>query len=60
MHARQIVDWKSPGTQLNSYDDVTGIHRGRTVGDPFQALAGIYPDEALEEMAGHYEQALAA
>ena len=55
-----MIDWKSPAEQLNSYGDVTGIHRGRVIGDPFQALAGIYPDEALAEMAGHYQQALAA
>ena len=57
LHARQIVDWKSPSDQLNSYADVTAIHRNAgTTGDPFELLDGLYPDEALEDMAIHYWQ----
>jgi hypothetical protein len=50
---RQIVDWKTAGVQLNSYED---LRRHKKVGtdDPFDVLASIYPAEALEEMAVHY------
>jgi hypothetical protein len=51
---RQIVDWKSTSVQLNRYHD---LRRHKTVGpptDPFEALADIFPAEALEEMAAHY------
>lgn len=50
---RQIVDWKTSGTQLNSY---TSLRRHRPTGttDPFETLADIYPAEALDEMAAHY------
>ena len=49
---------KSPSDQLNSYADVTGVHRSAgTTGDPFELLDGLYPDEALEEMAVHYGSA---
>jgi hypothetical protein len=54
-HPLQIVDWKSLGTQLHSYADILGRHRGRRAGDPFDALAGVYPAEALAEMADHYQ-----
>ena len=49
-----IVDWKSSAQQLNSYEQVTRLRRSRTQGDPFKVLAGVYPDEALEEMERHY------
>lgn len=52
--ARQIVDWKSPETQRNPYAEVAGRWRGSPPVDPFEALAGVFPDEALEEMAAHY------
>jgi len=55
---RQIVDWKTAGTQLNSYDALRR-HRSRdTTSDPFLELADIYPGEALEEMRAHYRQAV--
>ena len=57
--ARQIVDWKSPSEQLNTYDGV-GIHRGEEVGDPFEALAEFFPGEALGEMQAHYGLVAAA
>lgn len=50
----QFVDWKTSGEQLNSYRDVVARFRGPAPGDPWQALAGRYPAEALEEMAGYY------
>ena len=49
-----IVDWKTHGQQLNSYEQVTSLRRSSTQGDPFKVLAGVYPDEALEEMERHY------
>lgn len=53
---RQIVDWKTPGQQLNTYVAVSRW-RDRTseANDPFTVLTGVFPTEALEEMAGHYE-----
>lgn len=55
----QIVDWKSPGQQLNDYDEVSKW-RSKVTGDPFEMLAGIFPDEALEEMQAHYAEHLVA
>lgn len=53
---RRIVDWKSSDLQLNPYESLT-FHRTFTQPqDPFDALADIYPAEALEEMAEHYER----
>ena len=46
-HARQIVDWKTHGLQLNAYSTVAHRHRGQAVGDPFKLLDGLYPAEAL-------------
>jgi hypothetical protein len=54
MHTRQIVDWKTPGIQLNSYKEVTAIHGADSPEDPFEALADFYPAEALEEMRAYY------
>ena len=57
LHDRQIVDWKTPGNQLNPYKDVTSIHGhgNNSSDDPFTDLADFYPDEALQEMRGYYE-----
>ena len=49
VHPLQIVDWKSEGQQLNSYNMLQGFRRGPEE-DPFDALADAYPTEALEEM----------
>lgn len=54
LHDRQIVDWKTLGAQLNSYDQVARRHRQDRHADPFVELAGLYPDESLEAMAAHY------
>lgn len=54
----QIVDWKSRGTQMNPYDALRR-HRSTRSADPFLALAGRYPDESLEAMAGHYGRTVA-
>jgi hypothetical protein len=53
-HPRQIVDWKTHGHQMNAYETVAARHHGLQAGDPFDLLQGIYPEEALHEMAGHY------
>jgi hypothetical protein len=50
VHPLQIVDWKSSGEQLNSYSMLTGFRRGPEVEDPFEALSGVYPVAALDEM----------
>lgn len=54
LHPRQIVDWKTPGVQMNSYETIAKRHRGRQVGDPFELLEGVFPAEALAEMRAHY------
>jgi hypothetical protein len=54
LHARQIVDWKTPGLQLNSYKEVTAIHGASSPADPFEVLADCYPAEALDEMRAYY------
>lgn len=59
LHDAQIVDWKSPDTQLNEYAALRR-YRGSEQPDPFDVLAGVYPDEALEEMQAHYERRLVA
>jgi hypothetical protein len=52
--ARQIVDWKSPDEQRNSYAEVAARWRGTMPADPFDTLRDVFPAEALEEMAAHY------
>ena len=49
----RIVDWKSPGENLNPYRALER-HRAELTRDPFQVLRGRYPDEALDAMAVHY------
>lgn len=49
-----IVDWKSPGEQLNTYDQIHARHRSEHQADPFEALSGRFPSDALEEMQSHY------
>ena len=50
----QIVDWKSPDDQVTSYGEIEARHRSSLKGDPFELLAGRYPDAALEQMRDHY------
>jgi len=52
-HPFQIVDWKSPGNQLNSYQACLAFIDGDQL-DPWQALTDRYPAEALEEMRALY------
>lgn len=49
-----IVDWKTSGAQLNSYAEVSARHRSELERDPFDVLAGRFPDEALADMREHY------
>jgi hypothetical protein len=60
LHDRQIVDWKSPGEQLNSYADIYARRKCVGQSDPFTELAGVYPVDALEEMQAHYASSLVA
>jgi hypothetical protein len=53
---KQIVDWKSTDIQLNPYESLTFHRIFANPQDPFEALAGMYPDEALAEMAEHYDR----
>jgi hypothetical protein len=53
LHDHQIIDWKSPAEQLNSYDTL-GVYRAASTADPFDALRGVYPVEAVEEMRELY------
>jgi hypothetical protein len=56
----QIVDWKSPGENLNSYREVAHRYRAELTRDPFDVLAGRYPADALDEMRHHYAAELVA
>jgi glycosyltransferase involved in cell wall biosynthesis len=54
VHPEQIVDWKTAGDQLNTYDACReGFARGREL-DPWRALARFYPREALDDMRAVY------
>lgn len=50
VHDYQIVDWKSHGEQLNSYQAVGRYGRGPESCEPFEVLGEFYPSEAIEEM----------
>jgi hypothetical protein len=54
-HQWQIVDWKSPGQQLNSFDDVVARFRGGRGLDPYKTLAGTFPADALDDMRRLYQ-----
>jgi hypothetical protein len=51
---RQIVDWKSTDIQLNPYESLTFHRTFENPQDPFEALADLYPAQALREMRAHY------
>ena len=53
LHDYQIVDWKSPGTQLNSYESL-GRFRASSSGDPFAILSEFYPSGVLDDMRNLY------
>jgi hypothetical protein len=54
LHDFQIVDWKSPTEQLNTYADLAAVYRPTTTADPFEVLADFYPAEAVEDMRALY------
>jgi hypothetical protein len=56
LHALQIVDWKSPSAQLNSYAACLSDSRiaAAEITDPWDALTEHYPTEAIEEMQSLY------
>lgn len=51
---RQIVDWKSEKIQVTPYGKFVGRRVIETWPDPFEALDGRYPKEALSEMRELY------
>jgi hypothetical protein len=53
LHDYQVVDWKSPTEQLNSYDTLA-VYRGSVCADPFEVLADHYPAAALADMRALY------
>lgn len=50
----QIVDFKSPGEQLNGYAGCLAFRDGDEDRDPWGTLATVYPAEAVEEMRALY------
>jgi hypothetical protein len=59
-HEWQIVDWKTHGQQLNTFEMISARHGGQVARDPFAVLAGSFPSEALDEMRAHYDRQLVA
>ncbi len=57
LHSLQVVDWKTPGTQMNAYRQVTAVHRSSRCDSPFERLRLVYPREAMEAMEAHYQEA---
>lgn len=53
---RQIVDWKSPSTQLNPYEALRMHQPMFPASDPFTQLRNVYPAEYLDLMRDHYQQ----
>lgn len=54
LHDAQIVDWKTPGVQLNTYASLRRHRRAAATSDPFSVLKGVYPEDAISEMQRHY------
>jgi hypothetical protein len=53
LHDYAIVDWKSPGAQLNTYESLGRFHAS-TQADPYSVLEEFYPAGALADMRGLY------
>lgn len=51
---RQLVDWKSEKVQVTPYDNFVGRRVIEKWPDPFEALQGRFPAEALSEMRALY------
>jgi hypothetical protein len=56
LHPLQIVDWKTPGGNLYTYDSYVRYQRDPRIGDPFEMLADTYPGWALDAMRGVYHR----
>lgn len=54
LHPFQMVDWKSPTDQLNSYESCQKYRDGDELADPLERLADFYPAAALTEIAAVY------
>lgn len=54
LHPLQIVDFKSPGEQLNAYAGCLAFRDGDEDRDPWGSLATVYPADAVEEMRALY------
>lgn len=59
LHALQIVDFKSDGAQLNSYQACLRYREGEEL-DPWEALADVFPHESLDDMRAISRLAVAA
>lgn len=59
-HPLQIVDFKSPEQNRNSYADVSVHATGIAFARWAERLAEVYPDEAVFEIREHYAAAVAA
>lgn len=53
-HPFQIVDWKTSGSQLNTYQACLAYATGPQA-DTWETLTGRYPEEALDEMRSAYQ-----
>lgn len=60
LHDLQVVDFKSPTSQLNTYKTCLRFARSEESEDPWGELATIYPAEAIEEMQAVYGAQVAA
>ena len=54
LHDYQIVDWKSPDANLNTYAHLAARFREVSGGDPFVALEDHYPSDMLDAMRSLY------
>jgi hypothetical protein len=60
LHDYQVVDWKTPDEQLNPFDSVVARRPAGDAVSPWEALEGVYPAAALDEMRAHYDSVLVA
>ena len=59
VHPLQLVDWKSRGSNLNTYAMCRVYQTDHGTSRPFEALAKHYPAEALDEMRAVYGRRVA-
>jgi hypothetical protein len=55
---RQIVDFKSAGQQINSYEAVARWRRTPYADHPLEQLATFFPSDAIVQMEAYYSKAL--